>query len=127
MTTGERIKYRRKQLGISADELALQIGVSRSTVFRYENGDIEKLPANTLIPIADFLRTTVEYLMGWTDNPEEPPLSNKKRPTPEGEPTEDLLVLHRNGKRIEYHLTPQQLAALKPLLDQLDSNSDSDI
>ncbi len=30
MTTGERIKNRRKELGISADKLAELIGVSRS-------------------------------------------------------------------------------------------------
>lgn len=67
MTTGERIKERRKEIGISADVLAEAIGVSRSTVFRYENGFIEKMPMQTLEPIAKVLRTTVEFLMGWTD------------------------------------------------------------
>jgi len=38
--TGKRIKLRRKSLGISADELAEELDVSRSTVFRYENGEI---------------------------------------------------------------------------------------
>ena len=39
--TGEQMKKRRKQLNMSADELADKFGVSRSTIFRYENGDIE--------------------------------------------------------------------------------------
>ena len=39
--TGEQIKKRRKQLGMSADELAEKLGVSRSTIFRYEKGDID--------------------------------------------------------------------------------------
>ena len=43
--TGEQIKKRRKQLGMSADELAEKLGVSRSTIFRYEKGDIDKVPA----------------------------------------------------------------------------------
>lgn len=68
MTTGERIKARRKEIGISADTLADMIGVSRSTVFRYENGFIEKLPLNNLVPIARALSTTVGYLMGWDEN-----------------------------------------------------------
>lgn len=69
MTTGERIKARRKDLGITADKLAEMIGVSRSTVFRYENGFIEKMPLNNLVPIARALSTTVGYLMGWENNP----------------------------------------------------------
>lgn len=69
MTTGERIKARRKELGITADKLADMIGVSRSTVFRYENGFIEKMPLNNLVPIARALSTTVGYLMGWENNP----------------------------------------------------------
>jgi len=67
MTTGERIKARRKELGITADKVAEQIGVSRSTMFRYEKGEIEKIPINNLVPIARALHTTVGYLMGWSD------------------------------------------------------------
>ena len=52
---------------MSGDALAEAIGVSRSTMFRYENGYIEKMPINNLVPIARALRTTVGYLMGWED------------------------------------------------------------
>ena len=52
MTTAERIKQRRKDLGLRAEDVAERIGVSRSTMFRYENGEIEKLPINHLVPIA---------------------------------------------------------------------------
>ena len=65
MTTGQRIRNRRKEIGMSADELADKIGVNRSTIFRYENGDIEKLPLSNLQPIAESLDVTVDYLMGW--------------------------------------------------------------
>ncbi len=68
MTTGERIKKRRIKLGMSADKLAEQIGVSRSTMFRYESGTIEKMPINNLVPIARALNTTVGYLMGWDED-----------------------------------------------------------
>lgn len=65
MTVGERIKQRRKELKMSADELGKKLGKDRSTVFRYENGDIEKLPIDILEPVAKALQTTPEYLMGW--------------------------------------------------------------
>ena len=71
MTTGERIKLRRKETGISAETLADRIGVSPATVYRYEKGDIEKVPGNLLEPIADALSTTPAYLMGWSDQPED--------------------------------------------------------
>ena len=72
MTTGERIRQRRKDLGMTADVLAEAIGVSRSTMFRYENGYIEKMPMNNLVPIARALHTTVGYLMGWSEDTEAP-------------------------------------------------------
>ena len=65
LTTGERIRNRRKELGISADTLAEKIGVSRSTIFRYENGFIGKVNSNKLKPIAEALGTTLVYLMAW--------------------------------------------------------------
>ena len=72
MTTAERIKQRRKDLGLRAEDVAERIGVSRSTMFRYENGEIEKLPINHLVPIAKALHTSVDYLMGWTEDEKEP-------------------------------------------------------
>jgi len=76
MTTGERIRNRRKELNIPAGKLADEIGLSRSTIFRYESGFIEKMPIDSLVPIARALNTTVQYLMGW-DNEKEP-VSNIK-------------------------------------------------
>lgn len=76
-SVGERIKLRRKQLGISADDLAQRIGVSRSTVFRWEKGDIEKVPGDTLVPIAKALNVSPAFLMGWE---ELPPETNQSAP-----------------------------------------------
>lgn len=67
MTVGKRIKQRRKELKISADELGKRLGKDRSTIFRYENGDIEKLPIDILEPIAQALHTTPQHLMGWEE------------------------------------------------------------
>lgn len=69
MSVGARIKARRIELGFNADWLAEKIGVSRSTIFRYEKGDIEKMPTETLEKIATVLNTTPAYFMGWTDVP----------------------------------------------------------
>ena len=65
MTIGDRIKDRRKYLKMSADELGKRLGKDRSTIYRYEKGDIENLPLDILEPIAEALGTTPQYLMGW--------------------------------------------------------------
>lgn len=67
MNIGERIKNRRKEIGINADELAEFVGVSPSTIFRYEKGEIEKMPTTVLEQIAIKLRTTPSFLMGWDE------------------------------------------------------------
>ncbi|VPC72096.1 phage transcriptional repressor [Streptococcus pneumoniae] len=69
MNVGERIKQRRKDLKMSADELATSVGVSRSTIFRYEKGDIEKVGPDVLKKIADKLIVSPADLMGWDDTP----------------------------------------------------------
>lgn len=65
MNIGQRIKERRKELKMSADELGNILGKDRSTIYRYEKGDIENLPLDILEPIATALSTTPQYLMGW--------------------------------------------------------------
>lgn len=67
MTVGERIKIRRKELGMSADKLGEAIGKNRATVFRYENGYIENMPLDVVETIAEALHTTPQFLMGWED------------------------------------------------------------
>lgn len=65
MTTGERMRLRRKELGLSAEYVADKLGCSAATIYRYENGDIEKMPIDILNPLSSVLSTTPEFLMGW--------------------------------------------------------------
>ncbi len=67
MNTGDRIKQKRIELGLTVDELAQKIGKSRATIYRYENGDIENMPTPILEPLAKALETTPADLMGWTN------------------------------------------------------------
>ena len=68
MTVAERIKARRKELHMSAEDVAALIGVSPSTVYRYESSEIVNMGIDKLEPIAKALRTTSAYLMGWTES-----------------------------------------------------------
>ena len=69
MTTGQRMKARRKELGLSAETVAEKLDISPATVYRYEKGDIDKIPGDILQPLASILHTTPAYLMGWEEAP----------------------------------------------------------
>lgn len=67
MSIGDRIKRRRQEIGLTVDQVAEKIGKNRATVYRYESSEIEKFPIDVLSPLAEALRTTPAYLMGWED------------------------------------------------------------
>ena len=66
---GERIKQARLALGYSAEQVAAFLHVSPATIYRYENGDISKLPSKFIKPLAEYLRISPAYLMGWVSDP----------------------------------------------------------
>ena len=65
MKVGKRIKDRRNELQMSVDELATKLNKNRTTIYRYEKGDISNLPIDILKPLAKALDTTPQYLIGW--------------------------------------------------------------
>lgn len=64
-SVGDRIRTLRKELSMSADELANKIGKDRATVFRYEKGEIENVPVAVISSLAEALYVSPCYLMGW--------------------------------------------------------------
>lgn len=69
MDIGGKLKQRRIEEKISAEELANKLGVSKSTIYRYEKGEIAKVPTETLEKISKILNTSPAYFMGWSDIP----------------------------------------------------------
>ena len=74
MDIGSRMKECRIILGYSAEQVAAKLNVSPATIYRYEKGDISKMPSQILKPLADYLLTTPGYLMGWSEEGR-PPIS----------------------------------------------------
>lgn len=68
MSIGERIKQARLALGYSAEQVAAYLGVSPATMYRYENGDIAKLPSKHIKPLAEYLCVSPSYLMAWEND-----------------------------------------------------------
>lgn len=76
MTKGERIKELRERYGLSQVELALKIGVSKQTLYKYENNIVTNIPSDKIELLARALGTTPAYLMGWDDSLALPPYDN---------------------------------------------------
>ena len=65
MTIGKRIRKRRKELNMSVDELARKVGKDRSTIYRYENGDIGNMPLELVMPMVEALKMTPQELLSF--------------------------------------------------------------
>jgi len=62
----KNLKLLRNKKGISQKQLAESIGVSQQSINKYENHNIEP-DIRTLINIADYFYTSVDYLIGRID------------------------------------------------------------
>lgn len=83
MRIGERIRITRIKQGLTIDELASRLGKNKTTIYRYENGDIENLPLGILDSLANALNTTPAFLMGWTETQGDGHSDNDSPMTPE--------------------------------------------
>lgn len=79
MTIGERIQTIRKAKGISVNYLAQELGVSKTTIYRYEDSTIEKIPVNIFDRLCILLDVTPAELMGNTISENKPELPTEFR------------------------------------------------
>lgn len=63
-----RMKERREELNMSYQTLSEKVGISKSTLQRYETGFIKNMPIDKLEDIAHALNVSPGYLMGWEEN-----------------------------------------------------------
>ena len=64
---GKRIKTAREKADMSLNDVAIKLGVNKSTISRYENGEISKVKAPIIESLANVLRVSPYYLMGWEE------------------------------------------------------------
>ena len=50
---------------MSVDELAQKVGKDRSTIYRYENGDIGNMPLELVFPMVEALKMTPQELLSF--------------------------------------------------------------
>lgn len=65
MTIGQRIAERRKTIGLTQDELAKKLNITKSAVCKVEKGD-DNITLDTIERYAAALKCKPADLMGWT-------------------------------------------------------------
>lgn len=68
MTVGDRIRKKREMIGMSQTELAEKLKISKQTLYKYEKNIVTNVPSNKIEEIADILKVSESYLMGWDKN-----------------------------------------------------------
>jgi transcriptional regulator with XRE-family HTH domain len=68
MTCGDKIAALRDKRGLTQEDLASKIGISRASLSHYEKNRREP-DYTTLTKLADFFHVSVDYLLGRTEDP----------------------------------------------------------
>lgn len=69
---GNNLYNRRKELGLTLEEVGNIVGVSKSTVRKWETGYIENMKRDKIALLAKALKTSPLYIMGIEDNLNKP-------------------------------------------------------
>lgn len=69
MLLGNNLKKLRTEKGLTQIALQMQTGIEQALISKYENGE-RVPPTDTLIILADFYNTNIDYLLDRTDKRE---------------------------------------------------------
>lgn len=69
MKVNELIANRRKELGLTLEEVAEKVGVSKSTVKKWESGYIKNMRRDNMVLLADALHISPLDLLGPDEDP----------------------------------------------------------
>ena len=67
MDIGERIRILRAQQGLTLEEVGQRVGVGKSTVRKWESGQIANMRRDKIALLAQAFGVTPAYLMGWKE------------------------------------------------------------
>ena len=82
MALKDKLKEKRIENGLTLEEAAKKLGVSKPTLHRYESGVISNIPSDKIEGFAEIYKTTPAYLMGWEDEKGNSLIGSKKNIDP---------------------------------------------
>ncbi len=69
MTFGERLRFLREEKGLRQEDVAVAFYVVKSTISQWESSTHAPRDQNTLVKLADYFNSSIDYLLGRTDEP----------------------------------------------------------
>lgn len=90
----EKLKNRRLELGLTLEEVANAVGVSKATVQRWESGNIANMRRDRIGLLSKILRISPLFVMGWEEETA-PGDSDKAEPEPLRQDETSLLKDYR--------------------------------
>ena len=67
MELKDKIKKRREELNLSLQQVADMVGVNKSSIKRFEDGEIKNIRLDRIEKLAQALKVSPVYLMGWDE------------------------------------------------------------
>lgn len=120
VSLGSRIKRQRELLGLSQEELAKKMGYkSRSSINKIEL-DINDISQSKIMALAQILKTTPAYLMGWENSEQE------KKPVND-ELEENIVIYHRDGKTVRKKMSKEKMEMLTSMIDAIPEDNNPDL
>lgn len=95
--------------GLTYDELAKQAQVPKSALYRYLNGDTEKIPIDRFQSICAVLHMDAKSLLGWTAEEDTPPAP------PDSPQTSEARILAKGIDKLPKEQREQALAVVRAM------------
>lgn len=110
---GQRIHDLRVARGMTLEQVGALCGVGRSTVYKWETGDIENMRRDKIALLAKALGVDPLFLMGWAEEPKEPKKDDVDAIRRELHDNPDLLTLLDLGRGCSKAEMKQIIAIVK--------------
>lgn len=78
MTVGDRLNQLREEKKLTLEEVGKRIGISKQTMYKYENGIVTNIPSDRIEKLAQIYQVSPAYIMGWEEK-EDPVIIKFKR------------------------------------------------
>ncbi len=75
---GKRIESARKELNLTQEELAKELGLNKSTIQRYETGQVQRIKLPVIAAMAKILNVSPDWLSNKSENKKQNLQTNKE-------------------------------------------------
>ena len=64
-TKGDRLRALRENAGLTLEEVAERLSITRQAIYKYEKNIVTNIPSDKIEALAKLYDSTPEYIMGW--------------------------------------------------------------